>query len=320
VTTVLATAADARYGWWLLNMLGSVKANSDIFDTILAYDLGLEPKQRRLLDRVRGVEVRTVPPFVKHWREGFTWKTWIWTHVETDRLVWLDAGLTVLRPLDEMTTSIDACGYFAVSQGHPVADMIPNDWYGLYGLSQNVARDRFAIAAGIFGFARGSAFYNHVVQAVFEDCVEGRSLGFSAGDAARLNRGLNSSPEPTIRNCKHFRWDQSVLNARFYTSVTDPVIHDLYKFAGWRSRHDHPEQVIWSHRRTGEPTYMTRIPFRGGTAVTGRLFGIHYRLRSWRITHSWLFDWRTYSNKLRRVSTRRPKRELAQGRRPSPPT
>jgi hypothetical protein len=305
VTTVLATAADARYGWWLLNMLGSVDANSDVFDAVVAYDLGLDPRQRRLLDRVRGVEVRSVPPFVPHWREGRTWKTWIWTHLESERLLWLDAGLTVLRPLDDALASIAARGYFAVSQGHPVADSIPSDWYALYGLSEAVARSRPAIAAGIFGFATSTPFYSDVVWPAFEDCIEGRSLGFSADDATRLNRGLDANPDPIVRDCSHFRWDQSVLNARFYTAVDDPVVHDLDKFAGWRSRRDHPEQVIWSHRRSGEPTYMTRIPYRGRSAVFGRLFGARYRLRSWRVTHSWFFDRRTYLNKLVRLTARR---------------
>src|SRR5919201_1391846 len=99
MSTVLVSGASERYGYWLLNLVGSVQANSDVFDRTVLFDLGLSPFQRRLAGSIRGAELRTVPPFVPHWREGRTWKTWIWTHVEAERLLWLDAGLTVLRPL-----------------------------------------------------------------------------------------------------------------------------------------------------------------------------------------------------------------------------
>ena len=69
MSTVLASAADERYGYHLLNLIGSVKANSDVFDEIVVYDLGLSAHQRRLVDGVQGVEVRTVPPFVPHWAQ-----------------------------------------------------------------------------------------------------------------------------------------------------------------------------------------------------------------------------------------------------------
>lgn len=32
MSTVLTTAADARYGYQLVNLIGSVRANSDVFE------------------------------------------------------------------------------------------------------------------------------------------------------------------------------------------------------------------------------------------------------------------------------------------------
>jgi len=49
VTDVLASAADAAYGYHLLNLVGSIRRNSDVFDRIEAFDLGLTGHQRRLL-------------------------------------------------------------------------------------------------------------------------------------------------------------------------------------------------------------------------------------------------------------------------------
>src|SRR5437588_5805497 len=106
MSVVLASAANRRYGNHLLNLLGSVKVNSDIFERIVVYDLGLSPLQLRLVRGVRGVEVREVPPFVPHWAPCFTWKPWIWTHTEADELLWLDAGVTVLRSLADPVAQI----------------------------------------------------------------------------------------------------------------------------------------------------------------------------------------------------------------------
>src|SRR5207302_10986251 len=86
LTDVLATAADASYGYHALNLIGSVKRNSDAFDRIEVFDLGLTAHQRSLLDAVPGVIVRRVPPFSPHWAQCFTWKPWAWMQVDADRV------------------------------------------------------------------------------------------------------------------------------------------------------------------------------------------------------------------------------------------
>src|SRR5205823_14509676 len=117
--------------------------------------------------------------------EGRTWKTWSWTQFDDgDDVFWLDAGLTVLRPLDAALEQVDERGYFAVSQGHPIRDSIPSDYYALYGFPLELG-DRDAIAAGVFGFRVGSGFYEQVVVPTHEDAIAGRSLGFSPNDAER---------------------------------------------------------------------------------------------------------------------------------------
>jgi len=300
MTTVLVSGANDRYGYWLLNLIGSVHANSPVFDRIVVYDLGLTRLQRGLLDRVGGIEVRAVPPFVPYWREGRTWKTWIWTHLEADRLVWLDAGLTVLRPLDDVLAQIDVRGYFVVSQGHPIRDSIPADYYALYGFARDRS-DNVSIAAGILGFAKSSPFYRDVIVPTFEDACRGLAVGFSAHEVEKLNTGLDWNPQPTIRDCRHFRWDQTILNLRFYSAIDVPVVNDLDRYAGWRSPLDHPEQVIWSHRRRGDYRHLPDIPYRCPVAPIATVWGVWFRLRWWARNHSWLFRPATYLRKVGRI-------------------
>jgi hypothetical protein len=300
MTTVIATAADERYGYQLLNLIGSIRANSDVFDAIVAFDLGLDAAQRALLEDVPGVTIERVPAFVPHWKQGRTWKTWVWTHLEADRLFWIDAGATVLRSLETALEQVDERGYFVVSQGHPLGDSIPSDYYELYGFPRELA-SRDAIAAGILAFRVGSDFYDRVIVPAHEDAVNGLSLGFSPTDLPGRNAGLDRSDTPTVRDCLHFRWDQTVLNLRLYLGVDEPVIADLDEYAGWRSPNDHPEQVIWSHRRTGDLPYLSRAP----GSLRGRARGALYRLRWWRKRNERWFARSTYALKARRLLSRR---------------
>ena len=299
MTTVLATGADSRYGYQLVNVLGSVLANSDVFDEIVAFDLGLDRGQRTLLEDVPGATIREVPAFVPHWRQGRTWKTWIWTHVECDRLFWLDAGTTVLRSLEPALRGVDERGYFVVSQGHRLAESVPSDYYDLYEFPRELG-EHDAIAAGILGFRIGPGFFDEVIVRAHEDAVAGRSLGFSSAEVAGRNTGMDREETPLLRDCPHFRWDQTVLNLRFYLGVNDPVVADLDEYAGWRSPRDHPDQVIWSHRRTGDLPYLSRVP----ASFRGRVFGLLSRGRWWRKRNERWLSPTTYALKAKRLRSR----------------
>jgi hypothetical protein len=297
MTTVLASAADARYGYQLVNLVGSVRAKSDVFDEIVVFDLGLDPPQRGLLEDVPGIGIRTVPERVP--REGRTWKTWIWTHLDAGLLFWLDAGTTVLRSLRPALDAAEDRGYFVVSQGHPLGDSIPTDYYGLYEFPRALAA-RDAVAAGILAFRPHSDFYERVIVPTHDDAMQGRSRGFSPGELHR-NAGIDRTTDPPVRDCPHFRWDQTVFNLRLYLGIDEPVIADLHEYAGWRSARDHPRQVIWSHRRTGDLPYLSRAP----ASWRGRMTGLVARVRWWRKRHDRWFDRRTYVLKARTMLPRR---------------
>lgn len=319
MSTVLASAADARYGKWLVNLVGSVQRRSDLFDSIVVYDLGLTPFQRWLLEHARGVDVRTVPPFAPHWRQGRTWKTWIWTHVDADTVVWLDAGVTVLRPLTDFLAQTQERGYFVVSQGVHAGACTPSDYYELYDLPAGFA-DRMSVASGILAFRRASAFYADVIQPTFADALLGRSLGFSKAELPRLNRGLDRLDEAIVRDCLLFRHEQTLLTIHLYRSTPDPHVNDLYKYGGFRSPHDHPEQVIWSHRRSGDYRFLPRVRYEPRAAAVGLAWGTGVYLRRLVRAHAWLLRPGLYATLIRRALTTGRLRSRRPGRRPSPPT
>jgi hypothetical protein len=305
MTSAVVSAADARYGNHLINLVGSIQRRSNIFDRVVVYDLGLSPLQRWLLDRANGVEVRTVPPFAPHWRQGRTWKTWIWTHLhpEADVVVWLDAGTTVLRPLDDFLAGIEERGYFVVSQGVPNRDCIPTDYYALYDLPESIG-DEPTIAAGILGFDTRGDFFSRVIVPTYEDALLGRSLGFSADEVEKLNRGLDRMPEVIVRDCRLFRHEQTLLGIHFYTSVSAPHVEDVFKFGGWRSTRDHPEQVIWSHRRRGDFRFLPRVSYTPAAAVIGLPWGTMVYLRALARDYRWLVRPSFHAHLARRALSR----------------
>jgi hypothetical protein len=276
---VFASAADARYGFHLLSMIGSVQANSDCFESIVVHDLGLTPQQRRLAESIDGVELHAMPEFAPHWAQGFTWKPWIWTHLDAEAIFYLDAGATVLRSLSGVVEQIAERGYWVVSQGHEASALFPSLWYELYGIDRGAA-SRDAVAAGIIGFRTSGRFWDDVVVPTFEDCLAGRSLGFSAHEAERLNWGLARQESPPLYDAQVFRWDQSVLNARLLDAYPDDlVIADLDEFAGFRSPRDHPRQVIWGHRRHGDYRFLARARYRGRARAEAAAVALRLRSR-----------------------------------------
>jgi hypothetical protein len=280
LTDVLATAADAAYGYHALNLVGSVKQNSDVFDRIEVFDLGLGRRQRALLGAVPGVVVRSVPPFVPHWAKCFTWKPWAWLQVDAERVFYLDAGATVLRGLEPALAQVGDLGYFFVSQGNRLDDIVPPDYFEAYGLAA-AAASRAYVAAGILGFRPDGEAFERVLVPTYEDCLEGRNLGYSPGEMALKNRGLGFMEDPPLRDCRHFRWDQTLLNVHLALALPDAAIADLDAYGGWRSARDHPEQVIWSHRRGGGLRYLSRLPYAGRGAGWRRAVGALVRARAW---------------------------------------
>lgn len=299
MTSALGSAADEAYGYHLVNLLGSVQVNSDVFDRIVVFDLGLSSHQRELLAALRAVEVRPVPPFVPHWAQGFTWKPWAWTQIEADEIFWLDAGATVLRSLAPALEQIRERGYFVVSQGNELRAIVPPDYFELYGIPARLAARPY-VAAGIIGFATRGAFWDRVVLPTYEDCLLGRNLGFSAAEAIGRNRGLGQEQDPVMRDARHFRWDQTVLNAHLAVQLPDAFVNDLDEYAGWRSDHDHPRQVIWSHRRRGSLAYLKRAPYTGPGALRHRAFGASYQLRWWIKLHEMFLQPSSYLRKARK--------------------
>ena len=160
-----------------------------------------------------------------------------------------------------------------------------------------------SVASGILAFRRSGKFYESVVEPTYADALLGRHLGFSADEVEKLNWGLDRMEEVVIRDCPLFRYDQSLFNVHFYRSIANPRVGDLFKYGGFRSAHDHPEQVIWSHRRTGDYRFLPRVRYRPALAPLGTLWGTGVYLRGRALHYRWLFRPAVHAHVARRLLT-----------------
>ena len=238
----LITSASNKFFPSLINLLGSIKQNYPQHPPVYIYDLGLSAMFRKELERIPGITLLKVPPFVPFWRACYTWKTYIFAHPLAKLNFYLDAGCQVLKSLDGIFVEIDRDGYFLVSQKGRLADIVPYDYKAQFNLSEAMEENE-CLHAGVFGFKENSAA-TKPIEFVFEAAKKGLALGFSPNEQWR-NKGADKNPY--VRDCKMFRHDMTLLNIGFRKFYgTQLVVHSMEQYAGWKN--SHPEQYIWQLR------------------------------------------------------------------------
>ncbi len=274
---VIATACDDRYAPFALNLISSIKNRSDIFDLIVVYDLGMNWFYRWAFQHINNVKVVKIPAFSETYLKCWSWKPWIYTHFPSSTIFYLDAGSEVLRSLNPIMDIIDRLGYFVVSQkqtlplGHFVRDIVPPEYYEKYGVAKNIG-SKEVIAAGIIGFKKDTNFYTTVIKPTFYKVLEGDNLGWSESELFR-NKGIHYMESPPIRNCGHFRHDQTILNLFFYKNINKPIIHPMPIFAPLVIKPG-AIQYIWNPRRENRMHSIKKLSYKH----LSWLHGIHNKL------------------------------------------
>jgi hypothetical protein len=130
------TSADKEHFELLLNLIGSIhKTNFGNLQEIAVFDLGFTKKQCKLLQTINKVQVynleKTNPQMFERMLTGPTRKVrgcFTWKPVAIKQglelfpyMLYLDAGISVLQPLDTLFEHIENKGYFLVDCGHDIA-------------------------------------------------------------------------------------------------------------------------------------------------------------------------------------------------------
>ncbi len=202
---LIITAASESYRAQLLSFLGSLRCNWPGHPPVRVYDIDLSEETLELL-RKAGFDVHKIPPFVPHWRKHYTWKPWCMADASAsaDRILWLDAGCCVLRPLPEIFDIIGHQGYFALPNYRPLEIEASQQACEGCGVTKDFPVGKVSLTAAVFGFLRGSAA-ERVVHISLE--------------VAKTERHIMAT------NIWH-RHDQSILSLLMYREISPLLLCD----------------------------------------------------------------------------------------------
>ena len=222
---LIITGASEAFGASLLASLGSLTLNWPSHPRVLVYDLGMDVETLAIL-RDNNVEVRKVPPFVPHWRKHFTWKIWCWNDAPARDVLWLDAGVVILQPADDVFDAIEKVGYFITPTYYPLDVTATEASCVGCGVKPEFRNGRMTFSGGIVGFRKEGVIGGIVKQAL---------------EIASVEDYIKS----TIPLGRH---DQAILSLLLYKHISCPIMFDTSIYAGWKSPEQVHGQKIWQHR------------------------------------------------------------------------
>jgi hypothetical protein len=223
---LVISAASAAFGPTLLAMLGSLNLNWPAHPPVRVYDLGMETEILEILQE-NGIDVIKVPPFCPHWRKHFTWKIWCLNEAPAQQVLWIDAGMAVLEPLDDIFAAIDALGYFVAPNYHLL------DWEASEAACRGCGIDpafrlgKPTMAGGLMGFKKSGPAGLVLQEALAVALVE-------------------ENIQATDHRHRH---DQAILSVLMYKHFGKVLLADNSLYLGDKSPEQVPGQKIWVHRR-----------------------------------------------------------------------
>lgn len=221
---LINTSSDSRFFSRVLNLFFSISCNSNKTFKLRVWDIGMNKFQCFILKKLN-IDVVKIPEFVPFWNVCYTWKPYIYKNTNEDIFFYIDAGCTINNEISIIFDFIENDGYFFVSQGRELYEIIPSDFKNIIKL--NKSHDYSTVfAAGIIGINKKITLNNNIVDTIYELTQKGYCLGFSKNEIHRDTNNLN-----IIRDCRIFRHDQSIINAVFRSYLDEFVIHDANIYA-----------------------------------------------------------------------------------------
>jgi hypothetical protein len=227
---MIITAASSLYGPSLLALLGSLNLNWPGHPRVRVYDIGLGDETLRILDN-HGIEVVKVPEFCPHWQKHFTWKIWCWNDAPASKILWMDAGIVALRPLDEVFLSIDSIGYFVVPTYHPLLENASESACKGCGVDAGFRDGKVTLAGGFIGFKKEGK-----IQQILNEALS-----------------ISLTEEYIAATERMHRHDQAIISLLFYRELGNVLMSDGVIYCSCYPLNDSPKspgQAVWVHRRS----------------------------------------------------------------------
>jgi hypothetical protein len=227
---VIITAASESFGPALLSMLGSMNVNWPEHPRVIVYDIGLSADVLKTLAD-NEVEVRKVPPFCPHWRKHYTWKLWCWNDAPADHVLWLDAGMAILQPIEETFVAIEKVGYFVICNHHSLETEASVKACEGCKVPPEFRKNKPTFPANIFGFDKSGKPGEVIREALQVGMIE---------DYIRAYELPN-------------RYEQAIVSLLWHKNFSPIAIHDRLIYAELRSPTEVAGQRIWNCHRQMHP-------------------------------------------------------------------
>ncbi len=227
---MIITAASAAFGPSLLALLGSLNLNWPGHPHVRVYDIGLDDGTLRVL-KDNDVEVLKVPEFCPHWRKHFTWKIWCWNDAQAREVLWMDAGLVVLKPLDDVFHAIDNLGYFVVPTYHPLTENASEAACRGCGVDISFREGKVTLAGGFIGFKKEGQILQILEEAL----------------TVALKEEYIAATE------RMHRHDQAIISLLFYREFENVLMSDGVTYCSCVPLNHSPRapgREVWVHRRS----------------------------------------------------------------------
>jgi hypothetical protein len=287
---LVITAASDGYAQALFALIGSLNCNWPEHPPILAYDLGLSNNNLQILTENR-IPVRQIPPFCPHWRQHYTWKLWCWRDAPADHVLWLDAGMTVLAPLNEVFQAIEKLGYFVVPTHLSLIDHSHEHACQGCGVSPDFRQGKALLGANFVGLDKTGPMGRLVKEALHialdEKCIASTKTVFNT--------------------------DQAIYNLLMYKYFNDLLLANFSTYSGWSSPRQTAGQKVWVHRRhllredadyfaqylsRPGPAYLPQMPRDGLKWFLKRPGHIFGKIREKGLAHALLWGYRIIMDEL----------------------
>lgn len=191
------TAANDGYFQHLINLIGSLhKTNFDQLEEIAVFDLGLSNNNINYLKKIKKLNVyqieKTHPdilkPFIRD-KAGNTvpgWYAWKMVAIKQSLdifpyVLWVDAGSTILRPLQDLFSYIQEHGYFIGTIGDEIGTngrYLHDVWWGatqyvINKFNLNSSENRWileqeTVMGNVIGVKKESIFYDKFFMQMYE--------------------------------------------------------------------------------------------------------------------------------------------------------
>jgi lipopolysaccharide biosynthesis glycosyltransferase len=182
MNNIIVTASNTKYFNSLLTLIASIHRDSyDLVDQIFVFDLGLDVQEQNRIKALSKVSLVNFSNDVNTSPSDYAFKCYAvhWGAEKAENILWLDAGVMALGPIDEMYDIIENNNIFLVEdKNHRNSRWTHEKCREIMKASDSELND-FQLSAGILGYKKNGKYQSFINDAYefskIKECISGSS-------------------------------------------------------------------------------------------------------------------------------------------------